>query len=181
MIALDEDMVGSDPNTVIVQGLKICLGLFVRINNGALFGAHFTPHTGRTGMNTILHHIRDNSGGHITWMAMVARFSAWQQRKPVLADFFRRGTGWGGLVHCSDLAWAATSYDIRFTVGINPLLEYRPTPDPDPTVVTPSANVFKLTQHYTVLTATNGGHPGAMQRIPTNTGGFFFFSDSEPI
>ena len=178
MIALSEDMVGSDPHEVVVQGLRSCLALLAQINNGMLFGAHFTTATGMHGMHLALHHIRNVAGGNIVWIGMVSKFHYWTPTKTFLADFFRYGTGFGGPVQCFDLEWGAGRYDVRFTVGINPLLEYRATPDPNPTVITPLPNVFKLTNGCTVLSATNAGHPGAIHLVPANTGGFFHLDDA---
>ncbi len=178
MIALDEDMVGSDPNIVIAQGLKVCLGLFVTLANGSLLGAHFTPMTPLSGMNLIMGHIRVAAAGNVAWMGMVAKFNRWANAssglttKQNLAAYFRTQMLFPGAMTYADLAWAATSYDIRCSTGITPMLEYRATPNPNPTVATPLANVLQLTNHSTVLSATNGAHPGALHMVPTGVAGF---------
>ncbi|MFN3322914.1 MAG: hypothetical protein ACK5AZ_05420 [Bryobacteraceae bacterium] len=183
MIALDEDMVGSDNYTVIAQGLKVCLGLFCKLNNGVLLGAHFTPATSLGGMNLIMGHIRNNSGGNIAWLGMVAKFDRWAyavsglNSKEKLAAYFRTQLRYPGTMHYADLQMAPSSYDVRCTTGITPQLSWRATPNPNNFVNTPLATVLQLTHRDSQLSPTNGAHPGAIHNVPANTAGFCMIHD----
>jgi hypothetical protein len=183
MIALDEEMVGSDPNCIIVPGLKVCLGLFIARTNDTLLGAHFSPGVKLNGMNLILAHLRAQAGGAVKWMGMVSKLNYWTEApsgfnsKELLAAYFRVQMRYAGPMNYADLQSAAASYDIRFTPGITPQLAYRATPDPNPSTITPLANVLKLTHYGAQLTATNGVHPNAIHKVPNNIAGFAMLSD----
>ncbi|MGB7762341.1 MAG: hypothetical protein WBL61_21080 [Bryobacteraceae bacterium] len=174
MIALDEEMVGSDADEVIVQGLRSCLALFARIRTGMIYGAHFTTGTPAEPMNAMLNHIRDTSGSSIDWMAMVAKFNLWAKASSgltsryLLAARFRDQTGFAGMIYWADVSWAPSGYDIKCS-GNPPMLGYRRTPDPNPMTVTPLADVFMWRAGR--LRATNS-FPTAIHNVPTNTSGF---------
>ena len=183
MIALDEEMVGSDPNCILVPGLKVCLGLFIARTNDTLLAAHFSPGVKLLGMNLILAHLRAQAAGAVKWMGMVSKLNYWSEApsgftsKELLAAYFRVQMRYAGPMNYADLQWAPASYDIRFTPGVTPRLEYRATPNPNPTTITPLAHVLKLTHYGTQLTPTSGVHPNAMHAVPNNTAGFAMLSD----
>ncbi len=183
MVALDEDMVGSDNACIIVQSLKVCLALFIRLNNGTLLGAHFTPATPLSAMNIMMAHLHAQAGGGMNWMGMVSKFSCWSNavsgfHNPVLlASYFRARMQYLGAMNYADLDWAAPSYDIRFTDGIAPLLEYRATPNPNPCTATPVANVLRITGIAAFVLSASNAHPGVIHNVPNNTAGFAQLSE----
>jgi len=185
MISLDEDMVGSDASTVIVAGLKVCLGLWVKLGNGTLLGAHFTPATPLNEINLMLGHINVAAAGNIVWMGAVAKFSSWAGATcgittiAGLLNHFRGQVGYAGPVTYANLTWGAPSYDIKCWTGITPILEYRPTPNPVAVVGAPNANVFKVTGAVAKVLSHcgGGGHPGAIHNLPASMAGFARLSE----
>ena len=183
MIALDENMVGIDDDIVIVQGLMSCLALFCKTGNNQIIGAHFTAEDSLDDMKLILVHIR-NAANNMTWMAMVTKFNYWATSPSTMTTKEKLGGFFRGQLHCAiplnyiDFQNAATRYDIKCTNGITPELSYRPTPDPNPTTLTPSGNVFQLRKAQNTLVATNAGVPGMMHCVPQNTTGFMKLSSN---
>jgi hypothetical protein len=183
MIALDENMVGIDDDSIIVQGLQSCLALFCKTGNNQLIGVHFTTGNSIEDMSLIMTHIR-NISNNITWIAMVGKLHYWEQAisllitKEKLAAFFRTQLRSAQPLYYINFQNAAPSFDIKCTNGITPSLSYRPTPAPNPTNVTPSGNVFGVRKPQNVLVATNAGAGNIMHCMPQNTGGFIGLNDN---
>lgn len=139
-------------------------------------GVHFTPGTPLVGMNVLTAHVRNLAGGNINWVAMVARLSGWASsstgltNKELLASYFRSNLRFHGPVTYADLNWAAPSYDVRCTAGITPTLEYRATPNPNPSTVVPLPTVYRLVNGATALRDTTGAFP--IHQTPNNVAGF---------
>jgi hypothetical protein len=194
MIALDEDMVGTDDDSIIAQGMRLCLALFCKSGN-SLLGAHLTPGTDMLGTNKIVKHIQQNAGNNIAWIGMVSKFSEWARScdtgvntKERLASYFRTNLAYSGPVHYVDLTAAPDLYDVECTVGPIPKLDYRGTPDPRARTDVPLPNVFSLTgvgdpnkvlarPDNFKLVATNAGHPRSSHRMPKNLQGFITLRD----
>ena len=194
MIALDEDMVGTDTDSIIAQGMRVCLALFCKSGN-TLLGAHLTPGTDMLGTNKIVKHIQQNAGNNITWMGMVSKFNDWARNsdtgldtKERLASYFRTTLQYAGPVHCVDLTAAPHTYDVKCTIGAIQKLDYRATPDPRNDTITPLANVFQLRgvgdptkglarPDNFQLVATNAGNPACRHAVPTNLSGFINLRD----
>ncbi|HEX4228541.1 MAG TPA: hypothetical protein VHZ07_07715 [Bryobacteraceae bacterium] len=190
MIALDEDMVGSDPSIVIALGLKVCLGLFAQTNGMMLIGAHFTPSTTRGNMDLIMNLIA-NRGGSFKWMAMVSKFACWTgadsglNTPTKLAQYFRETCGYRGSVLSMDLTAAPASYDVECSNGFVPSLGWRTTPDPLASTPANNANVFALKRTIdraqallgirvaiTSLVPCDGSDTKVVHRLPDNVVGF---------
>ena len=189
MIALDEDMVGTDNDSIIAQGMKVCLALFCKSGN-TLIGAHLTPATDMLGTNKIVKHLQQNAGNNIGWLAMISKFNAWGgttdtglNTKEKLAAYFRTTLQYPGPLHYVDLVAAPPSYDVKCTIGAIPKLDYRGTPGPRNDTITPLPNVFQLRGVGDLmkglarpdnfqLVATNAGNPACRHAVPNNLAGF---------
>jgi hypothetical protein len=186
MIALDEEMVGSDTDGAIVQEMKVCLAFFVKTNNGGIVGVHFTPTSPLNEMNTLMAQVRVMAP-NIVWMGMVTKFSKWGDAtsglvtKEKLAAYFRTQARFDGEVTCADVEWGAVSYDIKCTAGITPRLEYRATPQPINKSSKPNGNVYKLMGPPWVLSSTGGTNALAFHMVPANTGGFATLTDLKTV
>jgi len=183
MIALDEDMVGTDGDTIIIQGLRLCLGLLCKTGN-QLIGAHFTSHDTVQDMNIIMRRIRLWAANNINWMLMAAKFNFWIQSssglnsKEKLAAYFRTQLLYPGPMNYIDCSFAPVSYDIKCVNGPQPTLYYRATPNPNPTKLQPLPNVYKLRRSTNELVQTNAGQPGIYHLVPKNTSaGFIMLRD----
>lgn len=177
MIWLSEDMVGFDASDVAVQGLQSCLALFVINGTGVIFGAHLTVATKDPGLGKLLEYIKNNAGGKLKWMAMVAKFAHWATApnglttKEKLADHFRAKTGYAGKVYYCDATWGATKgYDVRCRDGKSPKLDSRTTPLPPNSTDTPSPDVWGLCGMGNTVLAQSGTAPKVKQMVPKNVG-----------
>ena len=190
MIALDEDMVGSDPSIVIGLGLKVCLGLFAQTTGMGLMGAHFTPSTQRGNLDLMMSNFSTH-GGSFKWLAMVSKFNCWAGAAsgldtPLkLAQYFRQTSGFRGSVLSMDLTVAPASYDVECTNGFVPSLGWRATPDPLDSQAAPNPSVFSLKRTIdraqallgnrvaiTTLVPCDGSDTRAIHRLPQNVAGF---------
>ena len=189
MIALDEDMVGTDNDSIVAQGMRVCLALFCKSGN-TLLGAHLTPGTDMLGTNKIVKHIQQNVGNNIAWLAMISKFSAWARStdtgvdtKEKLASYFSTSLAYAGPIHYIDLTAAPHTYDVKCTIGAIPKLDYRGTPDPRNDTIVPLPNVFQLRgvgdptkglarPDNFQLVATNAGNPACRHAVPNNLAGF---------
>ena len=189
MIALDEDMVGTDGDSIIAQGMRVCLALFCKSGN-SLLGAHLTPGTDWLGTNKIVKHIQQTAGNNIAWVAMISKFSDWARctntgmdSKEKLASYFRTTLEYAGPLHYVDFTAAPHTYDVKCILGPQPRLDYRVTPDPRNDTTTPLPNVFQLRgvgdptlgmgrPDNFQLVATNAGNPSCRHSVPNNLAGF---------
>jgi hypothetical protein len=190
MIALNEDMAGSNGVSVLAQGLKVCLGLFFKNNASMLFGAHYTPSTTIDDMNKLTDQLNTMSGGDIRWLAMVSKFANWGNaasglNSPAkLAAYFRSRLHYHSTVHYCDLIQAPQSYDVLCTNGFAPALSWRPTPQTNHTD-RPDGHVYKLIRTIdpvqarqgirvgiAVVTPCDGTNGRAVHNLPVNVDGF---------
>lgn len=178
MIALDENMVGSDDDRVIVQGLRSCLALFCKTGNGQLIGAHFTTADSLDNLKVMMDFIRKQANYHINLIAMFANFQHWSNAKSglnnqsKLADYFKTNLVYFDL--CEVIYHDITrysSFDVKCINGPIPQFSCRPTPDPNPRTSTPSPRVFWLRGAATgsgVLVATNAANVSIYHCVPNN-------------
>lgn len=190
MIALNEDMVGSNATSVLGQGLKVCMALFFKNNASMLFGAHYTPATPIDDMNKLTDQLNAMSGGDIRWMAMASKFACWATASSgltgpsLMAGYFRSRLNYGGPIKYCDMAQAGPSYDVLCDNGFAPVLSWRGTPDSQQTA-RPDGHVFKLVRTIdpvqarqgvrvgiTTVTPCDGRNRAASHAVPTDVGGF---------
>jgi hypothetical protein len=188
VIALDEDMVGTDDDSVIAQGMRVCLGLFCK-SGATLLGAHLTPGTDWLGTNRIVKHIQQTAG-NIDWVAMICKFRDWARStntgmdtKEKLAAYLRSTLGYAGPLHYVDFTAGPHTYDVKCILGPQPRLQYRPAPNPRNDTITPLPNVFQLRgvgdptrgmgrPDNFQLVATNAGNPACRHSMPNSLAGF---------
>lgn len=172
-------MVGTDAGNVLVYKLQCCLGLFIRLANGRLVGAHFTPTTTTAEMNLIMGQIRLTAAGNpIVWMTMAAKYNFWADSASglttpqKLASYFRYYLQYTGAMNCADMSFAPASYDILCSTGVASTLGWRATPG-GPSTVHPSPHVHGLCgAGPRTLRLANTPTSAPLHALPNNLGGF---------
>lgn len=195
MISLDEEYIGTDPNTIIVRSIIVCGGLLCRLNNGNLLGAHFssivTPEEILTGCTYLMNHF--SGGAAVTEMYFIANLREWQVRGDKYADTHRLARelklmfNFNGQIKVSDKNIIGNAVDVRYDAGNPTSIGYRITIPNDPLVNTPSNNVKFIrhrrlvvnnqVQHTHTPIVVNTGAP-KWHQLPTTTGGFTPFPNS---
>src|ERR1019366_6145253 len=121
MISLDEDYIGTDPNTIIIRALKVCGGLFCQLLNNTLLGAHFTNATRTDEILTAGTYMANHwmAGSAVQRMWFIYNMAAWQGRNDryasptTLLSDLKLMFGYTGQIFVYDKNIIGASVDIR--------------------------------------------------------------------